>query len=177
MLFSHSVMSNSLWPHGPQHARLPCPWPSSRACSNSCSWSQLFHPTISCSVIPFSSIFPNFRVFSNKLALCFRWPKYWSFSFSISPPSEYSGSITSRIDLFHILEIHRTLKSLLQHHSLRVLIIQHSTFFMVQLSYLYITIGKTIALTIWTSVSKVKSLLFNTLSSFVIAFIPRSKGI
>ena len=170
-------MSDSLWLHGLKHARLLCPWPSPRTCSNSCSLSWWFHPTISSSVIPFSSIFPNFRFFSNELALCFKWPKYLSFSFSTSPCSEYSGLITSRIDWFDTLGVQRTLKSLIQHHSLRASIIQHLTLFMVQLSYLYMTIGKTIALNIWTSVSKVMSLLFNTLFSFVIAFIPRSRAL
>ena len=97
LLFSRSVMSNSLWPHGLQHTRLPCPSPSPGACSNSCSLCQWCHPTISSSVIPFNllpSIFPSIRAFSNESVLHIRWPKYWSFSFSISPSNEYSGLIS-----------------------------------------------------------------------------------
>ena len=109
--------------------------------------------------------------------LCLRWLKYWNFSFRISPSSEYSGLIFFRIDWFDLLAIQGTLKRLLQHCSLKRSILWCSAYTVVHLSYLYMTIGKTIALTIWTSVSKVKSLLFNTLSSFVIAFIPRSKGL
>jgi len=104
----------------------------------------------------------------------FRWPKYWSFSFSISTSNEYSGLISFRIDWFDLLAVQQTLKSLLQHHSSKVSILWHSAFFMVQLSHPYITTGKTIALTIWTFVSKVMSILFNTLSMFVIAFLLRS---
>ena len=103
-----------------------------------------------------------------------RWPKYWSFSFSISPSNEYSGLISFRIDWFD-LEVQETLKSLLQHHSSKASVLQHSAFFIVQLSYLYMTIGKTIALTRWPFVSKVMSLLFNMLSRWVIAFLPKSK--
>ena len=121
------------------------------------------------------SIFPIIRAFSKELALCIRWPKYCSFSFSISPSNEYSGLISFRIDWFDLLPDQGTLKSLLQHHSLKASILQHSAFFMVQLSHLYMTIGKTTALTICTFVSKVTSPLFNTLSSFVIAFLPRIK--
>ena len=119
------------------------------------------------------SIFPSIRVFSKELALHTRWPKYWSFSFSISPSSEYSGSISVKIDRFHLLALRGTLKSLLQHHSSKVSILWHSAFFIVQLSQPQVT-GKTITLTIRTFVSKVISLLFNTLSRFVIAFQPRS---
>ena len=96
------------------------------------------------------SIFPSIRVFSNELVLCIRWPKYWSFSFSISPSNEYSGLISLRIDWFDLLAVQGTLKSLLQHHILKTSVLQHSTFFMVQLSHPYMTTGKTIALTIWT---------------------------
>ena len=120
------------------------------------------------------SVFPSIRVFSNESALHIRWPKYWSFSFSISPSDEYSGLISFRIDWFD-LALQRTLKSFLQQHNLKASILQGSAFFMVQLSYLYMTTGKTIALTIWTFVDKVLSLLFKTLSQFVIAFLPRSK--
>ena len=104
-----------------------------------------------------------------------KWPKYWSFSFSISPSNEYSGLISFRIDSLDLLAVQRTLKSLLQHHSSKASILQHSAFFMVQLSYPYMTIGIIIALTRWTFVSKVTSLLYNMLSRFVIAFLPRSQ--
>ena len=114
------------------------------------------------------SIFPSIRVFPSELVLHIRWPKYWSFSFSISPSNEYSGLISFRIDWFDILAVQGTLKSLLQYHSLKTSILWHSAFFKVQLSYLYMTIGKTIALTIQTFVGKVMSLLFNMLSRFVI---------
>ena len=113
------------------------------------------------------SIFPNVRVFSNESAVCIRWPKYWSFSFIISPSSEYLGLISFRIDWFDLLAVQGTLKSLLQHHSSKASILWRSVFFMVQLSHLYKITGKTIALTIWTFVSKVMSLLFNTWSKFV----------
>ena len=123
-----------------------------------------------------SSIFPNMRVFSNESALCIRWPKYWSLSFNISPSSEHPGLISFRIDWFDLLAIQGALKNLLQHHNSKASILQHSTFFMVQLSHPYTTTGKTIALTTCTIVSKVMTLLFNMLSSiFVIAFLPKSK--
>ena len=109
------------------------------------------------------SIFPNTRVFSNELALCIRWPKYWSFSFSISPSNDYSGLVSFRTDWFDLLAVQGTLKSLLQHHILKASILQHLAFFMVQLSHLYMSTGKSIALTIQTFVGKVMSLLFNTL--------------
>ena len=121
------------------------------------------------------SIFPSIRVFSNESALHIRWPKYWSFSFSINPSNEYSGLISFRMDWFDLLAVQGTLKSLLQHHSSKASILQHSAFFMVQLSHPYVTTGKTIALTRWTFVGKVMSLLFNMLSKLVIAFLPRSK--
>ena len=112
-----------------------------------------------------SSIFPNIRVFSNELAACIRWPKYWSFSFSISLSNEYSGLISFKIDWFDLLAAQGTLKNLLQHHSSKASILWCFAFFMVQLSHPYMTTGKTIALTIWTFVGKVMSLPFNTLSS------------
>ena len=101
------------------------------------------------------SIFPSIRVFSNESALCIRWPKYWSFSFSISPSKEYSGLVSFRIDWFDLLAVQETLKSLLQHHSSKVSVLRYSAFFMVQLSHPYMTTGKTIALTRWTFVGKV----------------------
>ena len=121
------------------------------------------------------SIFPSIRVFSNESALCIRWPKCWSFSFSISSSNEYSGLISYRIDWFYLFAVQGNLKSLLQHHSSKASILQHSDFFIVQLSHPYMTIGKPIALTVWTFFDKVTSLLFNMLSRFVIAFLPRSK--
>ena len=116
------------------------------------------------------SIFSSIRVFSSELVLCIRWPKYWSFSFSISPSNEYSGLISLRIHCFDLLAAPGTLKSLLQHHSSKASNFRRSTFFMVQLSHPHMTTGKTIALTMWTFVSKVMSLLFNMLSRLVITF-------
>ena len=120
-------------------------------------------------------IFPSNRVFSSELALRTRWPKYWSFSCSISPSSEYSELISFRIDRFDLLAVQGTLKSLLQHHSLKASVLRPSAFFMVQLSHLYMTTGKIIVLTVCTFVGKVMSLLFNMLSRFVIAFLLRRK--
>ena len=120
------------------------------------------------------SIFPSIRVLSNESALCIRWPKYWNFSFSISPSNKYLGLISFRVDWFDLLAVQRTLESLFQYHSLKESILQCSAFFMVQLSHLYMTTRKTITLTILTFVGKVMSLLFNTLSRFVIDFFPRS---
>ena len=121
------------------------------------------------------SIFPSIRVFSNESVLCMRWPKYWSFSFSISPSNEYSGLISFRMDWLDLLAVQGTLKSLLQHHSSKTSILQYSAFFMVQLSHPYMTIGNTIVLTIQTFVGKVMSLLFNMLSRFFIAFSSREQ--
>ena len=121
------------------------------------------------------SIFPSIRVFSNESALHIRWPKYWSFSFNISPSNEHSGLISFRMDWLDLLTVQGTLKSLLQHHSPKASIILHSAFFIIQLSYPYMTAGKTIALTRWTFVGKVMSLFFNMLSRLVITFLPRSK--
>ena len=161
-------MSDSLWPHGLQHAQ------ASLSITN--SWSLLKLMSIK-SVMPSNhlifcrpllflpSIFPSIRVFSNpESVLHIRWSKYWNFSFSISPSNEYSGLISFRIDWFDFLEVQVTLKSLLQHHNLKVSILWCSPFFMVQLSYPYMTTGKTIALTRRTFVGKVMSLLFNMLS-------------
>ena len=179
MLFSRSVVSDSLQPHGLQHPRLPCPSLSPRACSNSCPLSWWFHPTISTSCHPLlllPSVFPSIRVFSNESALLIRWPKYWNFSFSISPSNEYSGLISFRIDWFD-LAVQGALKSRLQHHSSKASIFQGSAFFMVQLSHPYMTTGKTIALTRWVFVGKIVSLLFNMLYGLVITFLPRGKGL
>ena len=123
------------------------------------------------------SIFPSIRVFSNESVLCIRWPKYWSFSFIISPSNDYSGLISFTIDWFDLLAVQETLKSLLQHHSSKASILQCSAFFTVQLSHPYTTTGKTTGLTRRTFVGQVMSLLFNMLSRLVIAFIPRSKSL
>src|SRR5574340_662962 len=176
--FSHSAVSDSLQPHGLQHTRLPCPSPTPRACSNSCSIESvmpsnhliLCHPFL---LLP--SIFPRIRVFSNESVLHIRWPKYWSLGFSISPSNEYSGLISFRMDWFDFLAVQGTLKNLLQHHSSKASILRHSSFFTVQLSHPCMTTGKTIALTRQTLVSKVMSLLLNMLSRLVITFLPRSK--
>ena len=121
------------------------------------------------------SIFPSIRVFSNESVLHIRWPKYWSFSFNISPSNEYSGLLSFRMDWLDLLAVQGTRKSLFQHHSSKVSILQHSAFFIVQLSHPYMTTGKTIALTSWTFFDKVMSLLFNILSRLVITFLPKSK--
>ena len=121
------------------------------------------------------SIIPTIRVFSNESVLHIRWPKYWSFSFSINPSNEYSGLISFRMDWLDLLAVHGTLKSLLQHHRSKASILRHSVFFVVQLSHPYMTTGKTKALTRWTFVGKVMSLLFNMLSRLAITFLPRSK--
>ena len=132
------------------------------------------HLTLCCPLLLPPSIFPSIRVFSNELVLCIRWPKYWSFSFSINPSNEYSGLISFRMDWLDLLAVQETLKSL-QHHSSKASILQHSAFFIVQLSHPYMTTRKTIALTRQIVVGKVMSLLFNMLSRLVINFLPRSK--
>ena len=132
LLFSCSIMSDSLRPHGLQHTRLPYPSPTPGACSNLCPLSQWCHPTISSSVTPpllLPSIFSSMRVFSNESVLRIRWPEYWSFSFSISPFNEYSGLISLRIDQFDLLAVQGTLKSLIQHHSSKASILWCSDFF------------------------------------------------
>jgi len=129
---------------------------------------------ILCDPLLLPSVFPSITVFSNESALRIRWPKYWSFSFSISPSNEYSGLISFRMDWFDLLAVQGTHKSLLQHHSSEASILQPSAFFMIQLSHPYMTTGKTIALTRQTFVGKVMSLLFIMLSRFVITFLPRS---
>ena len=172
----HSVVSDSLGPHGHQ---------ASLSVTN--SWSLLKFMSIE-SVMPSNhlilcrplfllpSIFPSIRVFSNESVLPIRWPKYWSFSFSISPSNEHSGLIPFRMNWLDLLAVQGTLKSLLQHRSSKASILQRSAFFTVQLSHPYMTTGKTIALTRWTFVGKVMSLLFNMLlSRLVITFLPRSK--
>ena len=133
------------------------------------------HLILCCPLLLLPSIFPSRRIFSSESALCIRWPKDWSFSFSISPSKECSGLISFRINWFDLLAVQGTLKNLLQHHSLKASVLWCSAFFMVQFSHPYMTTGKTIALTIQTFVSKVMSLLFNMLSRFVIIFLPTSK--
>ena len=130
----------------------------------------LCHPIL---LLP--SIFPSIRVFSNDSVLHIRWPKYWSFSFSIRPFNEHSGLISFRMDWLDLLAVQGTLKSLLQHYTSKASILRHSAFFIVQLSHPYMTTGKTLALTRWTFVGKVMSLLFNMMSRLVITFLPRSK--
>ena len=157
-----------------QHARLPYPSPTLRAYSNSCPLSQWCHPTTSSSVVPFSSClqsFPTSGSLSSESVLRIWWPKYWSFSFSISPFNEYSVLISFRMDWLVFLEVQGTLTSLFQHQSSKASILQCSAFFIVQLSHPYMTTGKTIALTRWTFVGKVMSLLFNMLSMLVMTFL------
>ena len=133
------------------------------------------HLILCCLLLLLPSIFPSIKVFSNESALCIWWPKYWSFSFSISPSNKHPGLVSFRMDWLDNLAVQGTLKSLLQHHSSKASILQNSAFFIVQLSYPCMTTGKTIALTRWTLVGKVISLLFNMLSRLVITFLPRSK--
>ena len=169
---SPSAGPDPLWLH---HTRLPVLHYPLEFAQTHVRWLgdaiQPSHPLL------LSSIFLSIRVFFNESVLRIRWPKYWSFSFSISPSSEYSGLSSFRIDWFDLLAVQGTLKSHLQHHSSKAPILRYSAFFMVQLSHLYMTTGKTIALTMWTFVSKVMPLLFNMLSKFVIAFLPRSKKV
>ena len=132
---------------------------------------------ILCRPLLLPSIFPNIRVFSKESVLHIRWPKYWNFSFNISPSNKYSGLISFRRDWLVLLAVQGTLMNLLQHHSSRASVLRHSAFFIVQLSHPYVTTGKTIALTRWTFVGKVMSLLFNVLSRFVIAFLPRNSSV
>ena len=155
-------MSNSLWPHGLQHVRFPYPSPTPGAYSNSCSLCQWYHPTISSSVVPFSSQLQSYsiRVFSKDSVLHIRQPKYWSFSFSISSSNEYSGLISFTVDWFDLLTIQGTLKSLLQHHSLKASILWQSAFFMVQLSHPYVTTGKPTAFARRTFVSSLCFLIY-----------------
>ena len=167
-------MPDSLWPHGLQHARTPCPSLTPGVYSNLTSIKSVMpssHLILCRPLFLLPSIFPSTRVFSSVSVLGIRWPKYWSFSFSISPSSEYSGLIFFRIDLLDLLVVQGILKSLLQHHSSKASILQHSAFFIVQLSHPHMTTGKTIALTRWTFVGEGMSLL----SRQVIAFLPRIK--
>ena len=171
-------MSDSLRPHKLQHTKLPCLSLSPGVGSNLCPLDLWCHPTISFAVIPFlllPSVFNRIRVCSSESVLRIRWRKYWSFSFSISPSTDYSGLISFRVDWFDLLAVQGTLKSLHQHHSSKASILWSPVFFLVQFSHPYMTTGKTIALTIQTFIREVMSLILNNLSSFVIAFLPRSK--
>ena len=174
--FSRSVLSDSLRPREPQHARPPCPSPALGVYPNSSIESVMpsNHLILCRPLFLVPSIFPNIRVFSNESALHMRWPKYWSFSFNISPSNEHPGLISFRMDWLDLLAVQGTLKSLLQHHSSKASILMHAAFFTVQLSHPYMTTGKTIALTRQTFVGKVMSVLFNMLSRLVITFLPRS---
>ena len=172
-----SVVSDSLQPHDLQYARPPCPSPTPSSPKPMSIESVmpsnhliLCHPHL---LLP--SIFPSIRVFSNESTLRTRWPNYWSFSLSISPSDEHPGPVSCRMDWLDLLAVQGTLKSLLQHHSSKASILQHSAFFILQLSHPYMTTGKTIALTRQTFADKVMSLLFNMLSRLVIASLPRSK--
>ena len=164
------------------------PWTTARQASLSITNSQSLpklmsielvmpssHLILCCPLLLLPSIFPSFRVFSNESALHIRWPKYWSFSFNISPSNEHPGLVSFRMEWLDLLAVQGTVKSLLQHHSSKASILWHSAFFIVQLSHPYMTTGKTIALMRWTFVGKVISLLFNMLSGLIIAFLPRSK--
>ena len=140
----------TLQPHGLQHAGPPCPSPTPRVYSDSCPlswWWPSSHLILCCPLLLPPSVFPSIRVFSNESGLCIRWPKYCSFSFSISPFNEYSGLISFRMDWLDLLAVQGTLRNLLQHHSSEASILRHSAFFIVQLSHPYITTGKTVALT------------------------------
>ena len=176
--FSRSVVSKSLWTHEAQYSRPPCPSPTPGVHPNACPLCRWCHPTTSilcCPLLLLPSIFPSIRVSSNESPLLIRWPKYWSFSFNISPSNEHPGLISLRMDCLDLLAVQGTLKSLLQHHSSKASIFQRSAFFTVQLSHPYMTTGKTIALTRPIFVGNVMSLLFNMLSRLVITFLPRSK--
>ena len=176
--FSHSVVSNSLQPHEFTAHQASLSITNSRSspkltCIESVMPSShliLCHPLLLLPPIP-----PSIRVFSNESILHMRWPKYWSFSLSISPSNEHPGLISFRMDWLDLLAVQGTLKSLLQHHSSKASVLQCSAFFTVQLSHPYVTSGKTMALTRWTFVGKVMSLLLNILSRLVITFLPRSK--
>ena len=175
--FSRSVVSDSLWLHESQHAGPPYPSPTPRVHSNSCPSSRWCHPAISCSVFPFSSCPQSLPASGSfPMSQLFAWggQSIGSFSFSISPSKEHPGLIF-RMDWLDLRAVQGTLKSLLQHHSSKASVLQHSAFFTVQLLHPYMTTGKTIALTRWIFVGKVMSLLLNMLSRLVIIFLPRGK--
>ena len=174
--FSRSVVSDSLQPHGMQHARPPYLSPTPGVYQTHHQVGDAIQHLIFCRpLLLLPPIPPRIRLFSNKSTLRMRWPKFWSFSFSISPSNEHPGLISVRMDWLDILGVQGTLKSLLQHHSSKTSVLQCSAFFTVQLSHPCMTTGKTIALTRQTFVGKVMSLLFNMLTRLVITFLPRSK--
>ena len=174
ILVQSLTVYDSLWPHGLHHTRLPIlHYLPEFAQLMSIELMPANHLILCHPLLLSPSVFPSIRVFSNESALHLRWPKYWSFNFSISPSNEYLVMISFRIDWFDLLAVQETLKSLLQHHDSKASVLWHSVFFMVQLSHPFLTMKKTIALTIWTFVGKVLSLLFNTLSRFVISFLPK----
>ena len=155
-------MTDSLWPHELQHARPPCPSPTPRVHSRLRSIESVMpssHLILCYPLLLLPSICPSIRVFSNESTLCMRWPKYWSFSFSIIPSKEHPGLISFKMDWLDLFAVQGTLRSLLQHHSSKASILQHSAFFTVQLSHPYMTTGKTIAFTRWTFFEKVMSLI------------------
>ena len=174
---SHSVVSDILWPHGLQQARPPCPSATPAVYSNSCPLSQWCHPAISTSAVRFSSCLQSFPASGTFkwVSASYQMAKVLEFQLQISPSNEYSGLISFRMDWLDLLEVQGILKSLLQHHSSKAPVLQHSAFFTVWFSHLYPTTGKTIALTRWIFVGKVMSLLFNMLSRLVTTFLPRSK--
>ena len=172
--FSRSVVSDSLRTRESQHTRPPCPSPTPKPTSIK-SVMPSNHLILCCLLLLLPSIFPSIRVFANESALRIRWPKYWSFSFSVSPFNKYSRLISFRMDWLDLLAVQGTLKSLLQHHSSEASILQSLAFLIVQLSHSYMTTGKIRGLTRQTFVGKVMSLLFNMLSRLIIAFLPRSK--
>ena len=175
--FSRSVVSDYLIPHESQHGRPPCPSPTPGVHPNSCPSSWWCHPAISSChpLLLLPLIPPSIRIFSNESTLPMRWPKYWSFSFSIIPSKEHPGLISYRMDWLDLLAVQGTPKSLLQHHRSKPSILWHPAFFTVQLSHPYMTTGNIIALTRRTFVGKVLSLLLNMLSRLDIAFLPRTK--
>ena len=152
--FSISIVSDSLWPHELKHARPPCPSLTLRPKPRSIESMMPSNHLIPCRPLLLPSTLPSIRVFSDESAFHIRWPKYWSFSFNISPTNEHPGLISFRMDWLDLLAVQGTLKSLLQHHSSEASILWRSAFFTVQLSHTYMTTGKTIALTIWTCVGK-----------------------
>ena len=175
--FSHSVVSDSLWPHEPQHTRplsITNSWSPPKLMSIE-SVMPSNHLILCRPLLVLPSVFPSIRVFSNELVLYIRWSKYWSFSFSMDPFNEHPELISFRMDWLDLLAVQGTLKSLLQHHSSKASILLHSAFFIVQLSQPSMTTWKTLALTRQTFVGKVMSLLLNMRSRLVITFLPRSK--
>ena len=171
-------MSASLQLHGLQHIRLSCPSQSPGVCPNPCPIESVMpsnHLILCCLLFLLPSVFPSIRVFSSESSLWIRWPKYWSFSFSINPSNAFLRLISFRINWFELLAVQGAFKGLLWHYNSKASILQHSACFMIQFIHPYMTTGKTIALTRQTFVSKVMSRLFNTLSRFVTAFLPRSK--